>query len=376
MPKCLQNKLGFRPTLWAAMAFWWVLGAMAPGVPAPAATVDALSEVTAAATPAAGLSGEIRDEASLREMLSRMAHACGMVGKGTVRVIVLPVELFSPPKITTEDLELEALAHAEREETRSYWFPNTMIEGKLTTQADLESELRRLLAGNGGEESRRSGAPSPVLLGMLEANHREVRENARIAAVAARSALPGEHLGRGAPWRPVPAEPPGTPRSPVQVRKSGTPPANSTRPSGDPERHFVAVVFQGTFHVFDEDPRETFPIELSGEQVGRVRGQGKEWAWMQLDSGLMGVMRNKFLRQASPEEVERFLASEQFPQGARADLGFDIGIIDLDAEGHPIQSEAGEEMPPERGTMPPAEVPGPPPERAPGGGEKPLKPLQ
>jgi len=107
------------------------------------------------------------------------------------------------------------------------------------------------------------------------------------------------------------------------------------------EAGYVAVVFRGPFHVFDERPGQTILIELEGDQVGRVRDQGKEWAWLQLDSGLMGVMRNKYLRTATPQEVRQFLDMEGLPEARQAAEDFQIGVIDLDSTGLPIQSQAG-----------------------------------
>jgi hypothetical protein len=102
---------------------------------------------------------------------------------------------------------------------------------------------------------------------------------------------------------------------------------------------YVAVIFRSPFHVFDEGPEKSLLIELDGERVGRVKEQGREWSWLQLDSGLMGVMRNKYLRGATPAEVEQFLASEALSGAGRHLEGFSIGVIDLDSNGVPIQSE-------------------------------------
>ncbi len=86
------------------------------------------------------------------------------------------------------------------------------------------------------------------------------------------------------------------------------------------------------FHVFDVDPSETILIELDGGEVGRVHDQGKEWAWLQLDSGLMGVIRNKHVRPATRKEVMQFLAVESGSGGGRAAKDISIGVLDLNLD--------------------------------------------
>ncbi|MEO0448365.1 MAG: hypothetical protein AAF191_20060, partial [Verrucomicrobiota bacterium] len=60
------------------------------------------------------------------------------------------------------------------------------------------------------------------------------------------------------------------------------------------------------FHVIDSGPNETFMVELPEGTVGRNHGSGDHWAWVELDSGLMGLIRKKHLRGASTTEIGQF----------------------------------------------------------------------
>lgn len=364
------------------------------------------------------------EDAAIRDLLARMADACGVVGKGTVRVLVIPMHLMSPQKRAEEVAASDSVpgqeaagevAEPEGEEVpKKAWLPNTMVEGKLTSAADVAYEIDRLREVTNLQQGSRAGAPSPVLLSLFEASQREAKKE---GMVTARTPAPiGEHLGRGVPWRPqetiAPVEPAQVAQSvsappkeepkrsgggapwassrklvessfrlarppqqgavqPTSAKKSGVP-GKTTPASSEPiatgEGGYVAVVFRGPFQVFDERPGQTILIELEGDQVGRVREQGKEWAWLQLDSGLMGVMRNKYLRSATPQEVRQFLDMEGLVEAGQAAEDFQIGVIDLDSAGVPIQSEAG--------LVPPGgKVGGPGTSGKAGAGEpKPLKP--
>lgn len=65
------------------------------------------------------------------------------------------------------------------------------------------------------------------------------------------------------------------------------------------------------FHVIDSGPGETYVVELPQGTVGRAHGSGDQWAWMQLDSGLMGLMRKQHLRPAREPEIQGYLAAEK-----------------------------------------------------------------
>jgi hypothetical protein len=331
----------------------------------------AAPETEESAPPEARSRGGDGEEAA-RELFSRIAESAGLLGKGSVRVLVLPVSLLQPDAA-------EALPAApdpppeSKEPEPSYWFPNAMVEGPLTDRVALEDEIARLLRGAGKNVPVRPGAPSPALIAVLEASQRAAWEAARAERVASQSpTLPrGGQLGRGLPWKGV--RKPGKGANPEAVEEgsavvaadAGRPsvPARRDQPAAKPEaareERYVAVLVHAPFHAFGETPDETIPIELAGDEVGRVRGRGQEWAWVQLDSGLMGVIRSRFLREAAPGEIERFLALEGDTGRGREDL--DIGIMDLDAFGNLIQSEAaasGPEGPGGKGGKPVAPLPG------------------
>ncbi|MEM1295695.1 MAG: hypothetical protein AAGH89_10050 [Verrucomicrobiota bacterium] len=80
--------------------------------------------------------------------------------------------------------------------------------------------------------------------------------------------------------------------------------------SGQPE--YLAVnQNRAPIHLIEPGTDLTIPLEVDGGEVGRLHAHGDEWSWVQLDSGLMGVMRNRYLREAKREEVANFLADER-----------------------------------------------------------------
>tara|TARA_R110002096_G_scaffold122929_3_gene266095 strand:- start:6912 stop:8147 length:1236 start_codon:yes stop_codon:yes gene_type:complete len=82
-------------------------------------------------------------------------------------------------------------------------------------------------------------------------------------------------------------------------------------PQPNSELRYLAVNRnRAPIHLIETGTDNTIPLEVDGGKVGRIHGQGKEWSWVQLESGLMGVMRNKYLREAKKEEVANFLAFE------------------------------------------------------------------
>jgi hypothetical protein len=81
-------------------------------------------------------------------------------------------------------------------------------------------------------------------------------------------------------------------------------------PAANPD--YFTVKLKSPFHVIDTGAgaAETEVIELDSGTVGRRHGEGEEWAWLQLDSGLMGLMKKRALRPASQNEVTAYLAAE------------------------------------------------------------------
>jgi len=304
-------------------------------------------------------------ERAAQVLFARVAESAGLLGKGSVRVLVLPVSLLQarhavPQAAITGASPEEAAADEEPQAEPSYWFPNAMVQSTLTDRLVLEEEIGRLLGSLPAAAPVRPGAPSPALIAVLASSHRTAREAARVARA---QPAPGGTLGRGVPWKGQEAPNPGKLRetavgpprptaSPVPKPggtgpgkvEAGPAPAPEMRPepAQETEERYVAVLIQAPFHAFGENPDETIAIELSGEELARVRGKGQEWAWVQLDSGLMGVIRNRFLREAAPGEIERFLALEG-RAGTGGGSGMDIGIMDLDAFGQLIQSNAAPE---------------------------------
>jgi hypothetical protein len=319
-------------------------------------------------TEASAQANSAAEDAAVRDFFSRVAQACGLVGKETVRVLVVPVQAISAPKDSqgSEPVEFEPEAEdaGAGKPPKSIWIPNTMVEGRLTSAADLDYEMARLRAAN-PSAARRPGAPSPVLLEVLAASQREAQRRPERSAPQANQPQ-GDHLGRGVPWKAAetnsetPQNPPSGKRYPLRLwepngqskgavaavaKKPGgkdvsTPAIKSPHPAS-PDPGYVAVVFRGAFHAFDEVPGQSLLVELEGDEVGRIKDQGKEWAWLQLDSGLMGVMKNKYLRQATPGEIREFLAMEGPPKGASSETALSFEVIDLDSSGLPIQSQVG-----------------------------------
>lgn len=79
----------------------------------------------------------------------------------------------------------------------------------------------------------------------------------------------------------------------------------------DGAEYLATDAAQAPFHVIDSGPGETYVVELPQGTVGRAHGSGDQWAWMQLDTGLMGLMRKQHLRPAADPEIKGFLAAER-----------------------------------------------------------------
>jgi len=348
-PKCAPSEASrraWRPRL----GLWALCGGLL------VSSLLAATHLDAATSNSAGAEAE---DAAVRDFFSRVAQACGLVGKETVRVLVVPVQAISAPKQSqgAEPVEPEAASESggAGKSPKSIWIPNAMVEGRLTSAADLDYEMARLRAAN-PSAARRPGAPTPVLLEVLEASQREAQRRPQRPAPQANQSS-GDHLGRGVPWKAAEPlqDPPSSKRSPIRPRDpiglaKGPAAAVAKKPSekavksplpASPETGYVAVVFRGAFHAFDEVPGQSLIVELEGDEVGRIKDQGKEWAWLQLDSGLMGVMKNKYLRQATPDEIREFLAMENTAEGGSSKAALSFEVIDLDSSGLPIQSQAG-----------------------------------
>jgi len=144
-----------------------------------------------------GNAGQTRgdqEDAAIRDTPARMAEACGLVGKGTVRVLVVPVQMLAPRKkaesavpdpqpVPEQEASGAASAPDGEEAAKKVWIPNTMVEGKLTSAADVAYEIERLREVTSSEPSIRKGAPSPVLIAILEASQRDAKEQGALAGL-------------------------------------------------------------------------------------------------------------------------------------------------------------------------------------------------
>jgi hypothetical protein len=122
------------------------------------------------------------------------------------------------------------------------------------------------------------------------------------------------------------------------------------------------------FHVIDSGPGETYVMELPQGTVGRRgHGSGDQWAWMQLDSGLTGLMRKQYLRPATEPEIQGFQTAEKSPKkspGALAKKGQQEGgaVASREAEpqapgemrDEPAASRTGADTPVPAGLVTPA----------------------
>ncbi len=97
---------------------------------------------------------------------------------------------------------------------------------------------------------------------------------------------------------------------------------------------------RAVLHVIDPGSDATIPLEVDGGEVGRIHGSGDEWSWVQLESGLMGVMRNAHLRDAKKDEVLSFLAAEASSLESAAGI-IKIEVADVNAERLAGSSEVG-----------------------------------
>lgn len=284
------------------------------------------------------------------------------------------------------------------------FIPATMVEGRLTSRMDVAYEVERLKSTVGSRSDKSARAPSSTLLAVLKENQAERQRLQQEShsnpqtMIASRSSAPqakptikpatekadsrskpflllakldtrkaqngqaSSGDGKGPKIALLLA------RNPNRARTSRKAPnttgADSEEKAVGPirqlsssgkEMDFSAVDSGGApFHVFDIDPSETFLIELDGGEVGRVQEQGKEWAWLQLDSGLMGVMRNKHLRPASRDEVMEFLALETAgSDDPSQEMAIGVMELDLDMADLALSGLASDAAP----EITPAEIP-------------------
>ena len=79
---------------------------------------------------------------------------------------------------------------------------------------------------------------------------------------------------------------------------------------------YFTVKVASELHVVDEGRDETIVTKLSPGAVGRSHGYGDSWRWLELESGLIGLIRNADLRGATEAEIDSFLEAEKLSGGS------------------------------------------------------------
>jgi hypothetical protein len=222
------------------------------------------------------------------------------------------------------------------------WIPRTLVEGRLTSAADLAHAVEQLRSNPDGGTDLRPRAPSAVLLGLLEASRATgaagddrslERSPQRVAALEDEKRQGASH-----PIRRFLARAGKIAERTMSAGTAGKAAKAGATPTPHPA--YVTVVGRAPFHAFDDPPERTILLEVKEDQVARVKSQGKEWTWIQLDNGLMGVVRNRHVRGAIAGEIEGFLALEKTSGGRSEGSELAIGIVDLDGTGVPIMRGA------------------------------------
>ncbi|MBU6302255.1 MAG: hypothetical protein KGS60_11920 [Verrucomicrobia bacterium] len=79
-----------------------------------------------------------------------------------------------------------------------------------------------------------------------------------------------------------------------------------------PRADYYSVEGDGaSFHLTNfEVPWETKEFDIKEGMVGRSLGEGEKWAWVELHTGAVGLMRKKHLSGASRSQIDRFLSLE------------------------------------------------------------------
>jgi len=230
-----------------------------------------------------------------------------------------------------------------------------MISNRLDTKVEVRMEVEQLRrnATESGENEGSGRGPSSELGAMLRKNQQSEDEMLRRKRQAILQARKEEALRKDVDRR-TRKKPAGSERFVLFAL------ANRKRPSEmssnespmvvfdqDPNFDFAAVRGHSVpFHVFDVDSSETILVELSGDELARVRKQGEQWAWIQLDSGLMGLVRNHHVRQASEFEVLKYLALEYAEKVEDGEVSNGGPIKVSQVDGNFQVTRAGEEEPP------------------------------
>ncbi|RFC48723.1 MAG: hypothetical protein DVB23_000416 [Verrucomicrobia bacterium] len=127
------------------------------------------------------------------------------------------------------------------------------------------------------------------------------------------------------------SKPEAKPEAKPERKAEAKPPVDKAAPPA-PESagYFVIKTSKAPFHVVDTGPGETHSMELESGTVGRKHGEGEEWAWMQLDSGLMGLVKKRHLRPAAVGEVVTFLAAESKSGSKSGNGGREVRYLEVE----------------------------------------------
>lgn len=193
--------------------------------------------------------------------------------------------------------------------------PRTLVESPLQSKLEVDSAIDQLRSGAGAALKGGSRAPSSELKGFLRETQAQARDGEPLPRIA----------GMGSRGKSTPPAVPGGEAQEVKGEQFALYAVAKRKPSagrgGDsapmvifdqsPDFDFASIEGPGApFYVFDVDPSETILVELSGDEVARVCKQGQDWAWIQLDSGLMGLIRNHHVKAAGEFEILKYLALE------------------------------------------------------------------
>ena len=232
--------------------------------------------------------------------LNDQLRAAGITGEGMHRIEVVPTRVFRPRTLTEDPLKAKRDVGSEIERLR-----DSALGGRVSTRAPSDA-LKGFLKENQTKEALpMPGPPNPSAGRMGGAKSgdagREVKaqKGERFALYALRNRNGGKNGG-----------------------------ATSSMVLFDQDPDFNFAAFRGTgvpFHVFDVDPAETILVELSGDEVARVMKQNKDWAWIQLDSGLMGLVRNHHVQAAGEFEILKYLAQEYGKKRQEGTVSSDSG---------------------------------------------------
>ncbi len=137
---------------------------------------------------------------------------------------------------------------------------------------------------------------------------------------------------------------PATPQEPRLGRRSDESPRSDRESSGESLSTAAYVSIKGKaaiLQVMDVGPGEEALVELEGGTVAKKRGDGENWTWVELSSGTMGLLRNRDLRAATPDEVAGFDRAVAAAKGKRLGRTYEYVEVELPDLPTPSQPEGG-----------------------------------